>query len=237
LTAAGEIKSMRTPSASRRRGAGRAILAHIIEVARSRGYARLNLETGSQAPFHAAHSLYESAGFVRTGPFGDYTGDTNSVFMTLRLAYCVRPVQREDYSQWRPLWDGYNAFYGRSAETALAEPITAATWERFFDASEPVHAFVATDGEQIVGIVHYLFHRSTTRLHDVCYLQDLFTVSAVRGRGIGRQLIEAVYAAAQTAGSSRVYWTTHTSNAAGRALYDKMAKHLGFIVYGHELAA
>ena len=79
----GEVKSMRTPNAQRRLGAGRAMLAHIIGVARSRGYERLSLETGSVAPFTPAHRLYESVGFVRTGPFGDYVEDANSVFMTL----------------------------------------------------------------------------------------------------------------------------------------------------------
>ena len=82
----GEIKSMRTPEARRRTGAGRALLKHIIEVARANGYERLSLETGSVAAFVPAHRLYESAGFVRTGPFGDYVEDVNSVFMTLALA-------------------------------------------------------------------------------------------------------------------------------------------------------
>lgn len=147
----------------------------------------------------------------------------------------VRSIAREDYADWRPLWDGYNAFYGRSGPTALAEQITAATWERFFSTREPVHAFVAEDEGQVVGIAHYLFHRSTTRLHDVCYLQDLFTAQQHRGRGVGRLLIQAVYEAASVARSSRVYWTTQMSNVAGRALYDKVAKHMGFILYSHEL--
>lgn len=147
----------------------------------------------------------------------------------------VRPIERTDYDGWRPLWDGYNAFYGRSGATALPEPLTAATWERFFTASEPVRALVAAHGSDIVGLVHYLFHRSTTRLHDVCYLQDLFTVESQRGQGIGRALIVAVYEAARAAGCSRVYWQTHMSNIAGRTLYDKVAEHKGFIVYAHEL--
>jgi len=147
----------------------------------------------------------------------------------------IRPVTRKDYADWRPLWDGYNAFYGRSGPTALEEQITEATWERFFSASEPVHALVAQDEDRIVGIAHYLFHRSTTRLHDVCYLQDLFTSQQYRGRGVGRLLIQAVYAAASAAQSSRVYWTTQTTNEAGRALYEKIAKHAGFIVFSHEL--
>ncbi|HKW85424.1 MAG TPA: GNAT family N-acetyltransferase [Burkholderiaceae bacterium] len=147
----------------------------------------------------------------------------------------IRSITRQDYADWRPLWDGYNAFYGRSGPTALSEQITAATWERFFGASEPVHALVAQDAGRVVGIAHYLFHRSTTRLHDVCYLQDLFTSQPYRGRGVGRLLIQAVYAAASAARSSRVYWTTQTTNEAGRALYDKVATHAGFIVYSHEL--
>lgn len=82
----GEIKSMRTPSAHRRRGAGRALLAQIITVAQSRGYERLSLETGSQEAFKPAQKLYESFGFVCCGPFGDYIEDPNSVFMTKRLS-------------------------------------------------------------------------------------------------------------------------------------------------------
>ena len=81
----GEVKSMRTPAARRRTGAGRALLMHVIETARARGYERLSLETGPVAGFEAAHRLYESAGFTRTGPFGDYRDDPFSVFMTLAL--------------------------------------------------------------------------------------------------------------------------------------------------------
>ena len=81
----GEIKSMRSPKALRRRGAGRAILQHILKAASARGLQRLSLETGSAVAFHPAHRLYESAGFVRCGPFGDYLEDANSIFMTLRL--------------------------------------------------------------------------------------------------------------------------------------------------------
>jgi GNAT superfamily N-acetyltransferase len=149
--------------------------------------------------------------------------------------FIVRPIRPEDYEQWRPLWDGYNAFYGRAGATSLPEAITSATWDRFFNPAEPVHGLVAEDGGRIVGLVHFIFHRSTTRLHDVCYLQDLFTTPDLRGNGVGQLLIAAVYDAAREAGSSRVYWHTHTSNEAGRGLYDKLAPYLGFIVYAHEL--
>src|SRR3569832_436108 len=150
-------------------------------------------------------------------------------------AVLVRPIERADYAGWRPLWDGYNRFYGRHGATALPESITEATWERFFASNEPVHAFVAEEDGQLIGLVHYLYHRSTTRLTDVCYLQDLFTAAAARGRGIGRQLIQEVYKTAKAAGSTRVYWHTQVTNTPGRALYDKVAEHTGFIVYTHEL--
>jgi GNAT superfamily N-acetyltransferase len=149
----------------------------------------------------------------------------------------IRAIRRSDYEGWRLLWDGYNAFYGRSGATALPESITRMTWQRFFDPAEPVHALVAEDAEQhkVVGLTHYLYHRSTTRLNDVCYLQDLFTDAELRGRGIGRRLIQAVYEAAREVGCSRVYWQTQTTNRPGRALYDQVAEHHGFIVYTHEL--
>jgi GNAT superfamily N-acetyltransferase len=147
----------------------------------------------------------------------------------------VRPVQPTDFEAWKPLWDSYNAFYGRAGGTALAPEITAMTWQRFLDPNEPVFALVAESEGRLLGLTHYLFHRSTIRIEQTCYLQDLFTAPAARGRGVGRSLIEAVYHAAQAAGIKRVYWQTHASNAAGRLLYDKLAKHAGFIVYGRDV--
>lgn len=150
------------------------------------------------------------------------------------LNLIIRPVQRGDYALWRPLWDGYNAFYGRFGETALREEITASTWDRFFDPVEPVYALVAVDDGQLAGIAHYLFHRSTTKRESVCYLQDLFTKQELRGKGVGRALIENVCARAAEAGANRVYWHTQENNQAGRALYDTLAHHAGFIVYTRE---
>jgi GNAT superfamily N-acetyltransferase len=150
----------------------------------------------------------------------------------------IRVILRTDYDAWRPLWDAYNAFYKRTGPTALPESVTAATWGRFFDPAEPVFALVAEEGGRLVGLVHYLYHRSTSRLTGVCYLQDLYTVEDRRGSGIGRALINAVYDAARAAGSSRVYWQTQRSNKAGRLLYDTVASHdetEGFIVYSKEL--
>ena len=143
----------------------------------------------------------------------------------------VRFVVREDYEQWLPLWDGYNAFYGRSGATALSPEITRMTWARFFDAYEPVHGLVAESDGHLLGLTHYLFHRSTTAIEPVCYLQDLFTSNAARGRGIGRALINRVYEQARRAGSSRVYWQTHQTNLTAMQLYDKVAERSGFVVY------
>ncbi len=146
----------------------------------------------------------------------------------------IRPLTPHDHTQWLPLWDGYNAFYGRAGATALPEAITQTTWQRFFDEGEPVYAQVAERNGQLLGLTHYLLHRSTTRIEPVCYLQDLFTLPAARGQGVGRALIEAAHAHAQQLGARRLYWQTHESNATGRALYDKVARHLGFIVYVRE---
>ncbi len=147
----------------------------------------------------------------------------------------VRPVSRKDYDQWLPLWHGYNAFYGRSGPTALSPEITQMTWARFFDSYEPVHALVADSDGQLLGLTHYLFHRSTTSIEPVCYLQDLFTSETARGKGIGRALIRAVYEQAQRAGSPRVYWHTHETNSTAMQLYDKVAERSGFVVYRKQL--
>ena len=145
--------------------------------------------------------------------------------------YLVRPVNADDYAQWLPLWEGYNAFYGRHGETALPAAMVCTTWARFLDTSEPMHALVAERDGQLLGLAHYLFHRSTIQREPVCYLQDLFTAAPVRGLGVGRRLIEAVYAQARTANAQRVYWHTHETNTTAMKLYDSVAHKSGFIVY------
>lgn len=147
----------------------------------------------------------------------------------------IRPIEQTDFTAWAPLWNGYNAFYGREGETALAPEITQATWQRLFDPAEPVFALVAEADGKVLGLTHYLYHRSTTRMELTCYLQDLFTDPSARGQGVGRALIQGVYAQASAAGIKRVYWQTHTTNSAGRLLYDKVAQHMGFIVYSQDV--
>lgn len=155
--------------------------------------------------------------------------------MDLNPAMIVRPVERADFPRWLPLWEGYNAFYGRAGATALAPEITQTTWSRFFDDAEPVHALVAESSSELFGLAHYLFHRSTISIGPTCYLQDLFTAAAARRGGVGRALIEAVYARARSAGAARVYWHTHESNTTAQVLYAKVAERSGFIVYRQQL--
>jgi GNAT superfamily N-acetyltransferase len=143
----------------------------------------------------------------------------------------VRSVMPGDFDAWATLWDGYNTFYGRHGPTALPAEITRSTWQRFFDAYEPVHCLVAERDGQLIGLANYLFHRSTIQLGPVCYLQDLFTSVAARGRGVGRALIETVYDRARTADCGRVYWQTHETNVEAMHLYDKIAQRSGFLVY------
>ena len=143
----------------------------------------------------------------------------------------VRPARLEDFDAWLPLWAGYNQFYDRVGASALPDEVTQLTWQRFFDPAEPVFGLVAELEGELVGLSHYLFHRSTSRIEPVCYLQDLFTLLDRRGHGIGKALIRGVAEAATAAGAKRVYWQTQDSNATARRLYDKVARHHGFIVY------
>ena len=139
----------------------------------------------------------------------------------------VRPLREGDRPGWERLWAGYNAFY----ERVISPETTALTWSRFFDDNEPVHALVAEQDGTLVGLVHYLFHRSTSMIELTCYLQDLHVDDGERRRGIGRALIEAVYERARAAGSPRVYWQTHETNHTAMRLYDQVAERSGFLVY------
>ena len=146
-------------------------------------------------------------------------------------ALAIRSLLRRDFDQWLPLWDGYNAFYGRSGETALPSEITQMTWTRRFDPYEPMNAVVAESQGQLIGLAHYIFHRSTTSIEPSCYLQDLFTQETARGKGIGKALINEVYNRAEMAGAARVYWQTHETNLTAMKLYDGVAERSGFVVY------
>ena len=153
----------------------------------------------------------------------------------MTATFLIRPVESTDFLQWKLLWDGYNAFYGRKHETALSDEITRLTWFRFFDGYETMHALVAERSGQLLGLAHFLFHRSTIALTSNCYLQDLFTIGSARGEGVGRALIREVYRRATLASCARVYWHTHETNKTAMELYDKVAEKSGFLVYRKDL--
>jgi GNAT superfamily N-acetyltransferase len=144
-----------------------------------------------------------------------------------RQPFSIRPLVPADQEAWRPLWQGYLAFYKATLDPA----VTDVTWQRFHDAKEPMYALGAFEAEELVGIVHCVKHRATWTDGWYLYLEDLFTQPEARGRGVGRALIEAVYEMADEVGAARVYWHTHETNAAGRALYDKVGHNAGFLQY------
>ncbi len=142
-------------------------------------------------------------------------------------SFVIRPVGADDRARWMPLWRGYQKFY----RVEIADAVTDKTFARFLDPAEPMHGLVAEAGTALIGLVHFLYHRSTWTDGPYCYLQDLFTAERVRGTGVGRALIEAVYARAKDDGAVRVYWLTHETNATAMQLYDRIADRSGFVQY------
>jgi GNAT superfamily N-acetyltransferase len=146
----------------------------------------------------------------------------------------VTPITSRDRTRWAELWRGYLDFY----ETSLPGEIYEHTWQRLIAAESPIRGLGARLGSTtapLVGMVHYLFHAHAWTTREVCYLQDLFVDSSVRGRGCGRKLIEAVADIARSCGCYRLYWTTKEDNAVARSLYDRIARFNGFIRYDYTL--
>lgn len=139
----------------------------------------------------------------------------------------ILPVTATNHDAWYPLWQAYLRFY----ETELADSISAETWKRFLDPAEPTNAALAWVDGKAVGMVHWIYHRSNWSVENSCYLQDLYVDSQQRGGGIGRQLIEHVYAAAKAAGCAKVHWLTHETNATAISLYEQVAERPGFIQF------
>ena len=139
----------------------------------------------------------------------------------------IRPFRPDEFDAWLPLWTGYQTFYKRSLPIEVAK----LAWSRFHDPNVPMHALGAFENEKLLGITHYIFHFSCLTEGPSCYLQDLFTVAGARGKGVGRLLIDAAYAAAKKENAGRFYWTTHETNAEAQVLYNKVAERSGFIVY------
>jgi GNAT superfamily N-acetyltransferase len=145
------------------------------------------------------------------------------------MSFVIRDLAQDDRPGWEKLWAGYLEFYQSSLDPA----VTDATFARLLDPAEPMFALVAEDADthDLIGLVHCVLHRGTWTIGDFCYLEDLFTAPAARGRGVGRALIEAVYARADELKCERVYWLTHETNTTARKLYDQVAQNRGFIQY------
>lgn len=144
----------------------------------------------------------------------------------------IRPLRESDRDEWGRLWTDYLTFY----ETRLNESVYDTTFARLLgDDSHDFKGLIAEVDGNPVGLTHYLFHRHCWREENVCYLQDLYADSHVRGQGIGRALIEAVYAAADAAGAPSVYWLTQDFNHTARQLYDRIGTVTPFIKYARPL--
>ena len=140
----------------------------------------------------------------------------------------IRPLTAADETDWRRLWRGYLDYY----ETTLPEDVYATTFERLLSGKKSEYRGLIADlSGKPVGLAHFLFHRTCWSVGDTCYLQDLFADPSVRGKGIGRALIEAVYAAADSDGAASVYWMTQDFNKVARRLYDRIGVKTPFIEY------
>ncbi|MBF8758039.1 GNAT family N-acetyltransferase [Pseudomonas guariconensis] len=139
----------------------------------------------------------------------------------------LRPVSANDHAAWLALWQAYLHFY----ETELADEVSTSTWQRLLDANEPTHSALAWVDGKAVGMVNWIYHRSNWSIENACYLQDLYVNTDQRGLGIGRQLIEHVYATAKAANCIKVHWLTHETNATAIRLYEQVAERPGFIQF------
>ena len=140
----------------------------------------------------------------------------------------LRPLTELDFEDWAPLWRDYLAFY----ETELPPEIYRSSFDRMVASKDgDFRGLVAERGGKLVGLAHYLFHRHGWKFENVCYLQDLFVAPEHRGTGLGRALIEAVYAKADEAGAPHVYWNTQEFNETARKLYDRIGQKTVFVEY------
>lgn len=139
----------------------------------------------------------------------------------------IEAATADDFEQWLPLWKNYQLFYG----VDIAEKVTRLVWQRFHNPIEPIFCAVAKENGRVVGLVHYLFHRSTWSENNYCYLEDLYVSEEMRGKLIGKRLIEFVQKQARKHHSGHVYWHTHETNFRGQRLYNWIASKSGMIEY------
>lgn len=140
----------------------------------------------------------------------------------------IRPIEPKDRPDWERLWTGYLEFY----ETTVSPEVYDTSFTRLLrNDDHEFHGLIAEKDGASVGLVHYLFHRHMWKSENVVYLQDLYADPSVRGQGVGRQLIQAVYDAADRAGCPSVYWLTQDFNHNARQLYDRIGQLTPFIRY------
>ena len=144
------------------------------------------------------------------------------------MTITIRPLVAQDQADWRRLWTGYLDYY----QTTVPDQVYDTTFARLLgDDPRDFNGLLACVDGRPLGLTHYLFHRHCWKVQDVCYLQDLYVDPQARGTGLGRALIEAVYARADAAGAPSVYWLTQDFNQTARQLYDRVAKVSPFIRY------
>lgn len=139
----------------------------------------------------------------------------------------IRPVTADDHGAWLPLWQAYLRFY----KTELADDVSDVTWQRILDPAETTNSALAWLDGKAVGMVNFIYHRSNWSIKNACYLQDLIVAPEQRGSGIGRQLIEHVYATAKANDCDKVHWLTHETNATAIQLYERIAERGGYIQF------
>jgi len=217
------LQDLFTLPQARGTGVARALIRAVCAAADAAGAAPVYWFTkGSNA---TARRLYDRIGVLT--PFIRYNRRFADA-APLPDGAAIRPVVAGDEADWRRLWAGYLTFY----QTDLPEAVSAQTFARVIsDDPATIRARLLTVGGRAAGLVQFVSHRSCWKIEDVCYLQDLYADPGLRGRGLGRALIEAVYAEADRIGTPAVYWLTASSNTTARLLYDRVGQPTPFLHY------
>jgi ribosomal protein S18 acetylase RimI-like enzyme len=232
------IYSVAVKPAEQRKGHARSLLAFAERQALEKGRREIRLYTNPR--MLANIRLYRSCGYSEIGRrphptrpgelLADMTKHLNEQ-VAKTSSVVIRPVGIGERAQWERLWRGFQTYH----EFAVTDETMEVTWARFHDPAEPMYLLGGYLDGKLSGIVQYVFHRSCTTVGDFCFLHNLFVADEARGHGVGRALIEEVYAAAGRHGASRVLWNVLETNTTARTLYDKVAMRSGFIQYRKDL--
>jgi len=139
----------------------------------------------------------------------------------------IQRLNQSYHGEWLQLFKGYVEFY----KANLSQEQYELTWNRLLDDHYNLYGLVAVDDGKVSGITHYSFQTSTWAPNNYCYLEDLFVDPLLRGRGMGRALIDAVKDIAVKSGSTRLYWNTDRTNETARKLYDSYVGEAGKVQY------